>query len=97
MIQLKRLGHVLLKVADVERSKAFYADLLNSHGFPVRMQSGPTWPRNLKAWVDGSDHALGEGPGIDIHIDIEVAGKAVARLDLLGADDDAARSSIIEI
>ena len=32
MIQLKRLGHVLLKVADVERSKAFYADLL---GFEV--------------------------------------------------------------
>jgi len=32
MIQLKRLGHVLLKVADVERSKAFYRDLL---GFEV--------------------------------------------------------------
>ena len=32
MIQLKRLGHVLLKVADVEISKAFYADLL---GFEV--------------------------------------------------------------
>ena len=32
MIQLKRLGHVLLKVADVERSKAFYSDLL---GFEV--------------------------------------------------------------
>jgi catechol-2,3-dioxygenase len=32
MIQLKRLGHVLIKVADVERSKAFYRDLL---GFEV--------------------------------------------------------------
>ena len=32
MIQLKRLGHVLLKVADVERSKTFYRDLL---GFEV--------------------------------------------------------------
>ena len=30
MIQLKRLGHVLIKVADVERSKAFYRDLLGS-------------------------------------------------------------------
>ena len=32
MIQLKRLGHVLLRVADLERSKAFYADLL---GFAI--------------------------------------------------------------
>ena len=32
MIQLKRLGHVLLRVADIERSKAFYTDLL---GFEV--------------------------------------------------------------
>lgn len=32
MIQLKRLGHVLLRVADVERSKAFYSGLL---GFEV--------------------------------------------------------------
>jgi catechol-2,3-dioxygenase len=32
MIQLKRIGHVLLKVADVERSKAFYNKLL---GFEV--------------------------------------------------------------
>jgi len=32
MIQLKRIGHVLLKVADIERSKAFYANVL---GFEV--------------------------------------------------------------
>ena len=32
MIHLKRLGHVLLRVADVERSKAFYRDVL---GFEV--------------------------------------------------------------
>jgi len=32
MIELKRIGHVLLKVADVERSKAFYSKLL---GFEV--------------------------------------------------------------
>jgi catechol 2,3-dioxygenase len=32
MIQLKRIGHVLLRVADVERSKAFYTDVL---GFQV--------------------------------------------------------------
>ncbi len=32
MIQLQRIGHVLLKVADIERSKAFYANVL---GFEV--------------------------------------------------------------
>jgi catechol-2,3-dioxygenase len=32
MIQLKRLGHVLLRVADIERSKAFYSKTL---GFEV--------------------------------------------------------------
>jgi catechol-2,3-dioxygenase len=32
MMQLKRIGHVLLRVADVKRSKAFYSDLL---GFEV--------------------------------------------------------------
>ena len=32
MIQLQRIGHVLLKVADVERSKAFYTNVL---GFEV--------------------------------------------------------------
>src|SRR5918999_1264447 len=32
MIELKRIGHVLLKVADVERSKAFYTNVL---GFEI--------------------------------------------------------------
>ena len=32
MIQLTRLGHVLLRVADLERSKAFYSDIL---GFEI--------------------------------------------------------------
>ncbi len=32
MIQLKRLGHILLRVADLEQSKAFYSDLL---GFEI--------------------------------------------------------------
>jgi catechol-2,3-dioxygenase len=32
MIQLQRLGHVLLRVADVNKSKAFYGDIL---GFAV--------------------------------------------------------------
>jgi catechol 2,3-dioxygenase-like lactoylglutathione lyase family enzyme len=28
MIKLKKLGHVQLRVADLERSKAFYRDIL---------------------------------------------------------------------
>lgn len=32
MIQLKRLGHILLRVADLEQSKAFYSDIL---GFEI--------------------------------------------------------------
>ena len=32
MIQLQRIGHVLLRVADIERSKAFYTNVL---GFEV--------------------------------------------------------------
>jgi catechol 2,3-dioxygenase-like lactoylglutathione lyase family enzyme len=32
MIQLNRIGHVLLRVADIERSKAFYTNVL---GFEV--------------------------------------------------------------
>src|SRR5262249_2141883 len=32
MIQLKKIGHVLLRVADIERSKGFYRDIL---GFQV--------------------------------------------------------------
>jgi catechol-2,3-dioxygenase len=31
MIQLKRLGHVLFRVGDIERSKAFYTTLLGFH------------------------------------------------------------------
>ncbi len=32
MIQLKRIGHVLLRVADLEKSKSFYSDIL---GFEI--------------------------------------------------------------
>jgi catechol-2,3-dioxygenase len=35
MLQLKRLGHVVLRVADIERSKRFYTELL---GFKVLEQ-----------------------------------------------------------
>lgn len=52
---------------------AFYAGLLNSNGFRVGMRSGDDWFRNRRAWLDSSDHALGE-PGIDIHVDIAPLG-----------------------
>jgi hypothetical protein len=85
----KGVDHVGLKILQcsfltyTERNdiQQFYADLLNSHGFPVRMQSGPTWPGNRKAWVDASNVKLGEGPGIDVHIDVTPAA-AAQRVDL---------------
>ena len=55
--------------------QSFYADLLNSHGFPVRSQNSPSWPRNLKGWIEASDHALGEGPRIEIRIEVAPVGE----------------------
>ncbi len=40
MIQLNRIGHVLLRVADIERSKAFYSKLL---GFEDRRGRPRAW------------------------------------------------------
>ena len=57
--------------------QSFYAGLLNSHGFPVNMQSGPTWPLNRNAWVVASDHAMDEGPRIEIRIEIGAVGEAL--------------------
>jgi hypothetical protein len=63
--------------SDAERNaiQAFYADLLNGHGFPVRMNSSASWPSRLKGWVEASDHAIGEGPKIDIRIEVGPVGE----------------------
>jgi hypothetical protein len=65
-------------VSDAERNaiQEFYTELLNGHGFPVRMQSSAAWPAHLKGWVEASDHAIGEGPRIEIRIEVgPVAGR----------------------
>ena len=48
-----------------------------AHGFPVRSQSGPTWPRSGKAWIEAADHALGEGPQIEIRVELGPLGEAL--------------------
>ena len=42
MIRLKKLGHIQLQVADLERSKAFYRDVLGFPASPSRMPSTAT-------------------------------------------------------
>jgi hypothetical protein len=65
--------------SDTERNavQAFYEELLTAHGFPVRMRSSEAWPAKLKGWVEASDHALGEGPRIDIRVEVTPAGERV--------------------
>jgi hypothetical protein len=63
--------------SDAERNaiQDFYAGLLNGHGFPVRMNSSASWPAHLKGWIEASDHAIGEGPRIDIRIEVGPVGE----------------------
>uniref|UniRef100_Q02BW6 Uncharacterized protein n=1 Tax=Solibacter usitatus (strain Ellin6076) TaxID=234267 RepID=Q02BW6_SOLUE len=64
-------------ISDAERNaiQGFYAGLLTEHGFPVRMQSSVSWPAHLKGWLEASDHAIGEGPRIDIRIEVGPVGE----------------------
>jgi hypothetical protein len=54
--------------------QSFYADLLNTHGFPVWQQSNATWPKARKAWIEAADHPIGDGPRISIHVEISPLG-----------------------
>jgi catechol-2,3-dioxygenase len=60
MIQLKRIGHVLLKVGDVERSKAFYTKIL---GFEV-VEEDPMHGGVFMSLGDGG-HTLDLSPSDD--------------------------------
>jgi hypothetical protein len=80
-VGLKILRSSYMTYSERNAIQSFYADLFNSHGFPVRMNSGPSWFRNQKAWLDASNYELGESPGIDIHIDLTPAGEAL-RIDI---------------
>lgn len=73
-VGLKTLQCSYYTTAGRNEIQAFYAGLLNDHAFPVRSQSGSSWPMNLKGWIEASDRGLGEGPGIDIRIEAAPAG-----------------------
>lgn len=60
MIRLKRLGHVLLRVADLEQSRAFYSKLL---GFEV-MEEDPEHGGLFMA-LEGQAHTLDLFPAPD--------------------------------
>ncbi len=74
-VGLKTLHCRYFSEAERNAIQEFYAGLLNGHGFPVRMQSSASWPGNLKGWVEASDHAIGEGPRIDIRIEVGPVGE----------------------
>jgi len=57
--------------------QSFYADLLNSHGFPVWMQSNAAWPKDRKAWIDAADRPIGESSRIEIHVELSSVGEAM--------------------
>ena len=54
MIRLKKIGHVLFRVADLERSKAFYRDVL---GFQVS-EEDPKHGRDVFMTLGGDFHML---------------------------------------
>ena len=60
MIELKRIGHVLLRVADVERSRKFYTEIL---GFQV-MEEDPDHGGIFMA-LEGHAHTLDLFPAQD--------------------------------
>ena len=53
MIQLKELGHVLLRVLDLERSKTFYKDVLGFHVLEEDPEHGGTFMA-----LPGQSHAI---------------------------------------
>jgi hypothetical protein len=80
-VGLKTLQCSYYTTAERNAIQAFYTDLLNGHGFPVRSQNGPSWPMNHKGWIEASDHGIGEGPRIDIRIEVALTGDTT-RVDL---------------
>jgi hypothetical protein len=78
-----QFGRKFLKgsfVAAATRSEVqvFYAELLSSHGYPIRTQSILAWQRDRKAWVEGEHYINGtSGPRITIRIELMPAGELV--------------------
>ncbi len=65
-------------LCDVPRNdiQAYYADLLNSNGFPVYLRSLDSTPKNRKAWVEGVQYLEGRA-----------GRRQVIRIDLTPAND----------
>ena len=53
MIRLKEIGHVLLRVLDLERSKKFYSDVLGFHVLEEDPEHGGTFMA-----LEGQSHAI---------------------------------------
>jgi catechol-2,3-dioxygenase len=53
MIRLKEIGHVLLRVLDLERSKRFYSELLGFHVLEEDPEHGGTFMA-----LEGQSHAI---------------------------------------
>ena len=53
MIQLKEIGHVLLRVLDLERSKKFYSEVLGFHVLEEDPEHGGTFMA-----LEGQSHAI---------------------------------------
>ena len=56
MMQLKEIGHVLLRVMDLERSKKFYSDVLGFHVLEDDPEHGGTFMA-----LPGQSHAIATG------------------------------------
>ena len=65
-------------VCDAARNEiqAYYADLLNSNGFPVYLRSLDSTPKDRKAWVEGARYLEGQA-----------GRKQVIRIDIAPTDD----------
>jgi len=51
--------------------QAYYAELLSSNGYPIRMQSIASAPPGRKGWVEGERYSNGNpGPRVAIRIDL---------------------------
>ena len=53
MMQLKEIGHVLLRVMDLERSKKFYSDVLGFHVLEEDPEHGGTFMA-----LEGQSHCI---------------------------------------
>ena len=74
MIPIKRLGHFVLRVADIERSKRFYTELLGMHVLEQDPQHGGVF-LGLGDWGNTLDLMQSSDPSAERpHADMSLAG-----------------------